>query len=574
MLLSAESICKKYTETGTTALEGVSFNLSKGEILGILGESGAGKTTLLKILRGVEQFDSGRIFFDDLELEPNSSTETIFEYQRRTAIQLQRSFGLWPESTSDNMVRALRYVDTGEEGIPSNEGEHKEYKAKAMEILKVVGLDGRAELWSQVLSGGEKQRLIIARQIARRPKLLLLDEPGTMTDQVSRKALVDALKRARDNLGLSIVFASHNPWLHAALADRTLLLDMGRISREGKPEEVLKEFLSRLEPPVDKLELAGPVALRMRNVSKRYDVFGYGKVFELLDASLEFRRAEITGIVGPSSAGKTVILRMLAGLELADSGSVELMHKGEWVTLGNFGRRSLHARTHIGMLHQEFDLPYYAKVLDLFAARLGLKDYKMMEDALKRAKEVGINEGVVDALSRAAELPEGEMAVKLNEAGMDREILKELFRSKDPEKAKELSLIALKEMGLSPDILEREVRELSGGEKIRVAMALSLVFNPRVLLLDEPFGDLDPLTLRRIANALKTSKRVFKPAMVLVSHQLDLVEEVADTCVLIMGGKVIKQGKPSEVINYFKERVQEDELRSQISPRGQESSGS
>ena len=551
MLLKAESISKKYHETNIDALKEVSLSLKEGEIVGIIGESGAGKSTLLRILRGVEPFDSGKIYFESLEIEPTSPIGSVLEYQRKVAIQLQRSFGLWPDSAVDNVVRALRYSDIGEETLPQDEGEYKEYRRRALEILRVAGLEARADLWSQVLSGGEKQRLIVARQIARKPKLLLLDEPGTMTDPATREELVETLKRVRDELNIGIIFASHNPQIHRSLADRVLLLKDGRITDDGEPDRVLKKFLSGLEAPLKKAEMMGPSVLRMERVTKLYKIFSYGKVFELTDTSLEFRRGEITGIVGPSGAGKTVILRMLAGLELADGGEVKLLHKGEWVTLGKFGRKSLHARTHIGMLHQEFDLPYWAKVLDLFAARLGIKDYKMMEDALKRAKRAGISEGVVDALSRVAELPEWEMETRLREAGLDRELLRELFRSKDPEKAKDVALAVLREVGLAPRILERNVYELSGGEKIRIALALSLVFNPKVLILDEPFGDLDPLTLRIVANSLKRVKASFRPAMVLVSHQLDFVEEVADRCILITEGKVIIDGNPSEVINRF-----------------------
>jgi methyl coenzyme M reductase system subunit A2 len=553
VLLEVKGLVKKYIDTDVTALGSIDLSLREGEILGIVGESGAGKTSLLRILRGVERFDAGSIRFDYLRLEPDSSDGQFLEYQKQTAIQLQRSFGLWPDSALDNVVRALHYVDVGEESMPEDDAELAEYRGRAMEVLKVVGLEMRAELWSQVLSGGEKQRLIVARQIARKPRLLLLDEPGTMTDPKSRDGLVEALKMARKAYGISIVFASHNPHIHRELADRVLLMERGKVKAEGKTEKTLEEFLSGLEKPLEKREVGGPVVLRMFGASKLYELFDYGKVFELAETNIDFRRGEIVGIIGPSTAGKTVILRMLAGLELPDKGEVALLHKGEWVALGKFGRKSLHARTHIGILHQEFDLPYWGRVLDLFAARLGIKDYKMMEDALRRAKKVGIRDEIVDALSRAADMTESDMSAKLREVGLERGVIRELFRSKDPEAAKGVALTALHEMGLEPEILERQVYQLSGGEKIRVALALAIVSNPKVLILDEPFGDLDPITLRKIANSLKRVKASFRPAIVLVSHQLDFVEEVADRCVLMVEGKVTVVGPPSEVIKRFME---------------------
>ncbi|MCX8181970.1 MAG: ATP-binding cassette domain-containing protein [Candidatus Methanomethyliaceae archaeon] len=549
MLLLCDRISKSFS--GFKVLDSVSFQINRCEIVGILGESGAGKTTLLRILRGVEGFDSGRIVFEDLEVNAESPKESFLELQRRTAIQLQRTFGLWPDSVVDNVVRALVYQDLGDEVVPQDEGEYEEYRARAMEVLKVVGLDGRADLWSGVLSGGEKQRLIVARQIARRPKLLLLDEPGTMTDFQSRAALIDALKRARDEYQMSVLFVSHNPAIHKSLADRVILLEKGKVSMEGGARNVVESFLSRLEEPLRKTKIPGEDVLRTEKTSKVYKLVPYGKVFELTETTLSFRSGEITGIVGPSGAGKTVIMRMLAGLELPDSGEVKIFYRGEWVPLGKFGRKSLRARRRIGILHQEFDLPYWSSVLELFAARLGIKDYRSLEEAVRRAERKGISDAVVDVLGRLAELPEGEMEIKLKEAGLDKSLLKEIFKEKDPEMARELAVKILGWFGISDDVLNKKTHQLSGGEKIRIALALSLVSNPKVLILDEPFGDLDPLTLRRVANLLKMIKVWFKPAIILVSHQLEFVEEVADRCILIREGKVIMDGEPKDVINGF-----------------------
>ncbi|MGC8935831.1 MAG: ATP-binding cassette domain-containing protein [Candidatus Methanomethylicaceae archaeon] len=551
MLLLCDNISKSFS--GSKVLDSVSFKMERGEILGILGESGAGKSTLLRVLRGVEGFDSGRIIFGDLEVNANSPKESFIELQRRTAIQLQRTFALWPDSAVDNVVRALAYMDYGEEILPQDEGEYEEYRKKAMQVLKVVGLDRRAELWSGVLSGGEKQRLIVARQIARKPRLLLLDEPGTMTDPQSRMAMVDALKSVRNEYGMSILFVSHNPSIHKSLADRALLLEKGRVAMEGSPDTVVDGFISRLEVPLEKIKMRGEDVLRIEEASKLYKLVPYGRVFELKDTTLSFRSGEITGIVGPSGAGKTVITRMLAGLELPDRGEVKILYRGEWVSIGKFGKKSLRARRRIGILHQEFDLPYWSSVLELFAARLGIKDYRLLEEAVRRAEKKGISDAVVDVLGRLAELPEGEMEVKLKEAGLDKTLLKEIFRDKDPDKAKELAEKILRWFGMSDEILTKKTHQLSGGEKIRVALALSLVSNPKVLILDEPFGDLDLLTLRRVANLLKRIKAWFKPAVVLVSHQLDFVEEVADRCILIRNGKVIIDGEPRKVIDRFLE---------------------
>ncbi|MEM0101184.1 MAG: ATP-binding cassette domain-containing protein [Candidatus Methanomethyliaceae archaeon] len=555
-MLLCENIVKVF-QNGVKALDSISLELKRGEILGILGESGAGKTTLLRILRGVESFNNGRILFEDLEITPNSPKEVFYELQKRTAIQLQRTFSLWPDSVIDNVVRALRYQDIREETLPQSEGEYEEYKIKALEILKIVGLDGKADLWSMILSGGEKQRLILARQIARKPKILLLDEPGTMTDVKSREDLINALKKVREAYNTSILFVSHNPQTHLKLADRAILIEKGRKIMEGKTEDVINEFLSKLEKPLEKTIIKGKEILKMENVNKIYKIIPYGKIFELKNANLTFRTGEITAIIGPSAAGKTVLLRMLAGLEMPNSGNIMLYHKGEWIILNKLCKKSLRARRKISIMHQEFDLPYWSEVLSLFSSRLGIKDYKLLERAIKKAEKMGLSEIHIDFLSRIMDLPENELEIKLNELEIDRNFLKEIFKEKNLEKSKEIAEKILSWFNINPEILNRKSYELSGGEKIRIALALAIASNPKVLLLDEPFGDLDPLNLRRVANILKRIKLLFKPAIILVSHQLDFVEEVADRCILIINGKILSDGNPSMVIKEYM-RVKEN----------------
>ncbi|MEM0286196.1 MAG: ATP-binding cassette domain-containing protein, partial [Candidatus Methanomethyliaceae archaeon] len=486
-----------------------------------------------------------------------SPKEVFYELQKRTAIQLQRTFSLWPDSVIDNVVRALRYQDIREETLPQSEGEYEEYKIKALEILKIVGLDGKADLWSMILSGGEKQRLILARQIARKPKILLLDEPGTMTDVKSREDLINALKKVREAYNTSILFVSHNPQTHLKLADRAILIEKGRKIMEGKTEDVINEFLSKLEKPLEKTIIKGKEILKMENVNKIYKIIPYGKIFELKNANLTFRTGEITAIIGPSAAGKTVLLRMLAGLEMPNSGNIMLYHKGEWIILNKLCKKSLRARRKISIMHQEFDLPYWSEVLSLFSSRLGIKDYKLLERAIKKAEKMGLSEIHIDFLSRIMDLPENELEIKLNELEIDRNFLKEIFKEKNLEKSKEIAEKILSWFNINPEILNRKSYELSGGEKIRIALALAIASNPKVLLLDEPFGDLDPLNLRRVANILKRIKLLFKPAIILVSHQLDFVEEVADRCILIINGKILSDGNPSMVIKEYM-RVKEN----------------
>jgi len=181
-----KNLTKRYGNK--TALNNISFDVEKGEILGIVGKSGAGKSTLIRILRGVDRDYEG--YVEILGRRDN--------FREVTAIHLQRNFALWAEPTINNIIRKLYAVrNNGDESLPMEE-EWEEYEKKALEILRLVGLEHKKDVFANVLSGGEKQRLILGRQIGkiyeRGEGVLLLDEPATMACPASKQILLDILK--------------------------------------------------------------------------------------------------------------------------------------------------------------------------------------------------------------------------------------------------------------------------------------------------------------------------------------------------------------------------------------------
>ena len=182
-MIKVENVSKSYElDDGNfvVGLKNVSFEVKEGEILGIMGKSGSGKTTLLRALRGVEHIDDGKITVDTVSVDGDSSQFYYNELKKVTAIHLQRSFGLWPDTVRENVLRKLysrRYFD---EGGTDFEVAESEFGEEADKILELVSLTHKKDHYASVLSGGEKQRLIIARQLAKQPKALLLDEPATM----------------------------------------------------------------------------------------------------------------------------------------------------------------------------------------------------------------------------------------------------------------------------------------------------------------------------------------------------------------------------------------------------------
>jgi methyl coenzyme M reductase system subunit A2 len=540
MIVQVRSLVKNYTlSSGKTlkALELDHLEVKRGELVGLLGKSGSGKTTLLRILRGAERFDEGEVVVDGIRLTPESTRGDFRSVMERTAIHLQRSFGLWSEKVVENVIRALAYPRLGEEVLPDwDEVLYEELHEEAMKLLEIVDLKHKAECWAEILSGGEKQRLILARQLAKKPSILLLDEFGTMTCPETRKKAIETIKRVNQELGMTVLFSSHMPEIHRELATRVVLLDRGKIVDEGDAEEMISKFLKELEPPIMKRRRIGGEVVRLENVRKRYYVVPGGQTLDMKNVSFSIRRGEIVGFIGRSGSGKTVLARLISGLELPDEGVVMLRPERKWVDFSKFGKKSVEVRRKIGILHQEFALPFWAKVSELMAYKIRIKRESAVQEAMKRAEELGMSESLFDAIYRLTDLPKEEAEIRLRRLGLPYGIIKELF----PESSEDLSAIypLLERMNLPAEILERQSHELSGGEAVRLGIALASITKPKILILDEPFGDIDPVTLRKVANFLKEMNHRDRTTMIVVSHQHDLVKELADRIFLVEDGRV------------------------------------
>ena len=534
------------------ALDHLNFTISKGEMVGILGESGSGKTTLIRILRGVEPFNEGEVTVGDIKITPESGAEESAKVKEISAIHIQRCFGLWSETALDNVIRALASRLKGEEMIPEIPYEYEQLGKEATEILRKVKLDHKIDCWAEVLSGGEKQKLLLARQLARSPQLLLLDEPGTMVDEKGRVELLKIIKGINKELNTTVIYVSHMPRVHRYLAERIISLSKGRIVYDGNPEKALQEFESKMDAPIPKPKLKEmkPI-LKVEGISKEYYVIPGRQTLLMKNINFDVYEGEILAIIGPSAVGKTVLIRLLAGLELPDEGDVKIRTGEEWVNLNTLGYKAILARKDIGILHQEFDLPYWAKVIDLFAERIGLKTSEYITTTLEKAKSEKISEKTIDLIYRIMDMPPHEAEDRLASMGLTLDSIEEFLPRYPAQKTRKKVKSLLEPLRLNEDILNRRAYELSWGEKIRIGLGLLTACKSKVLLLDEPFGDLDPITLRRIANIIKDLVMRMNLTVVLVSHQLDFVKEVAHRTILMKDYKIIFQGDPEKACDLF-----------------------
>ena len=565
-MIKVENVSKDFVlDDGSKvrALKDVSFEVGEGEIVGIMGKSGSGKTTLLRALRGVEHIDSGSISVGKVKVTSESSQFYYNNLKKETAIHLQRSFGLWPDTVRENVLRKLYARKYFDEGDTNFEVAESEFGSEADELLELVSLTHKSNHYASVLSGGEKQRLIMARQLAKQPKALLLDEPATMACPKTKQEILDAVKKINKELNITVIVVSHLPDVQKYLADRVILLEDGEIADEGTPEEICDKFMEDMDDIVDIQNISTDVdVIDVKELYKRFYLLTGGEVLQIEDINFKVQKENILSIIGPSGAGKTVLLRMLGGLDDPDKGEVLYDVDGSWQDIDIPGMGRMKIRSKLGFMHQEFALSHYATVLNQLATRLGYKNHDIVKEAKKRAKRLGLSDELLDSFYLLTDLPEMEAKERLRQVGLDAEILNDLF-PKFPETAtKDAVADIFENLDLDMDILYRKSYELSGGQKVRVMLALILVSRPKYLLLDEPFGDLDPVTLRDVTNALKKISKTYGITIVMISHNTDFIKELSNRAIFMDDGKIIDDSENiDEIVDNFIEFCHADYLK-------------
>ncbi len=521
-----KNVSKKFG--GNYVLRDVSATIGSGEILGLIGRSGAGKSVLINMLRGSPDYrpDAGKVIYRFNSCSACGWTELPFEgakcgkcgrdmeikevdfwalddddplksqIRRRIAIMLQRTFALFGEMTViENIFEAL-----GEQ-MPE-----KEKIDRALELLKMVKLDHRVTHIARDLSGGEKQRCVLARQLAKDPILFLADEPtGTLDPQTAdivHNVLVDAVR----SKGMAMVVTSHWPKAINSMADRAIWLESGEMMKIGKPEDVTTEFTVGFDLRTeDKVDIGQPL-VKIENAKRYYYSYTRGVVKAVDDVSLTVGEKEIVGLVGLSGAGKTTLSRMIAGICEPSGGKVAVRVGDDWVNMAEPGPEGKgRATQYIGLLHQEFSLYPFDTVLQNLTVCIGVN----LPAELAKMKVIQVLLGV----------------------GFTRfEVERILYAYPD---------------------------NLSVGEKQRVALAQVLIKEPRLVILDEPTGTMDPITKLAVARSVLSSRKELGETFLIVSHDMDFVINCCDRAVLMKDGKIVVIGEPKKIVEHLTARETE-----------------
>lgn len=500
---------------GAEVLHGVDLRVAAGECVAVVGGSGAGKSVLARTLVGLAgegaraDVRADRLALLGRDALRFSARDWRAARGRDVGLVLQDALGsLDPLRTVGAEVGEALAVRRPGGRDPEGGGARPSRAERAERVLTALDEAGlpepgvRARQRPGELSGGMRQRALIASAVVARPPLLVADEPTTALDATVAARVLALLGGLRD-AGTAVVLITHDLGAVARVADRVVVLRDGRVVEEGTTAAVLaapradytRELVAaaRLGDGPGAVPEPGGALLEGHGLRRTFPLPGGGSVPAVDGVDVVVRAGEAVGLVGESGSGKTTLARLLLAADAPDAGEV-LLDGRPWSALPERDRRAL--RPGVRLVPQD---------------PLGSVDPRLTVRAVLRA-----------ALATGPRPP----------ARADRD-------------AAAVALLA--RVHLPAEVLDRRPRTLSGGQRQRVAIARALASGPRVLLLDEPVSALDVQVQAAVLDLLAELRRDTGVAMVLVSHDLGVIRRVCDRVLVMSRGRVVEQGPVPDV---------------------------
>ncbi|SFV23514.1 dipeptide ABC transporter ATP-binding protein [Micrococcus terreus] len=505
------------------ALDGVDLTIRPGEVVALVGESGSGKSTLTKaiigLLSGSGRVTGGTLTFDGQDLVNASTAE--FRRVRGTRI------GLVPQDPGASLdpVRTIGYQLTEVFRIhPQKELRSKESQlAEAARLLDLVGVDRpeqRLRQFPHELSGGLKQRVLIAMAFALKPDLLIADEPTSALDVTVQKRVLEVFDRLAKQTGTAVLFVTHDLALATDHASRIVVLQNGRIvedrdvraiatdpqheytkllvdaaGQRTPADDLLERALAAagIKDPVPDLEAQLLPAVEVHGLTK---VFGTGEAARRAvdDVSFSVPAGTTFSLVGESGSGKSTTARLILRLLHQDVGTVHV-HGQDVSDLTGRQRRDLWKD--LQLVYQNPD-----SALD---PRMSIE--KIVSEPLDNHR-IGTR---AERKAKVAEL--------------------------------------LEQVNLPPRVAAARPAELSGGQRQRVAIARALVLGARTIVLDEALSALDVLTQAQVLDLLDALQRDLGLTYIFISHDLHIVEQISDRVGVMQAGRLVESGTVREIFD-------------------------
>ncbi|CAN5381472.1 ABC transporter ATP-binding protein [soil metagenome] len=505
----------------------LSFDLQAGECLAIVGESGSGKSVTARTLVGLtggnstvtaESLSLDGINGDGIDLLRASASRWRRIRGRRIGFILQDAL------VSLDPLRAVgKEID---EALRLHGWRNRADRAKkVIDLLTAVGVPlpaSRAKQRPDELSGGLRQRALIASAIALDPEIVIADEPTTALDATVQAQVLSVIQQMKSR-GVAVILISHDLSVVAQLADHILVMKGGHVVESGTADQVLhapnhdytKSLIravpseatrgTALGPPLDIVipphpatvtdefgDLTGPV-LEATGLVKSFAIPGRGRRVAVDDVSFALEKGTTLGIVGESGSGKSTTARLVLALDSADAGTVTLLGR-EWSSLPEARRRDLRGR--ISVVYQD--------PLSSFDPRWNAE--RIVLDALPASVEPG------DRRARVREL--------------------------------------VGQVGLPEDVLRRFPLQLSGGQRQRIAIARALAPSPSVIVLDEAVSALDVSIQAQILDLLVALQKELGLSYLFISHDLGVISHLSDQVLVMKDGVVVERGTPDAIFNH------------------------
>lgn len=511
-LLCVENLSVKFVSAheSVQAVKSVSFTLEKGKTLALVGESGSGKSVtsmaIARLLpRRTTHFGQDSVIeFDGVSiLNASESTMRKLRGDRIGMIFQEPMTSLNPfMKIGDQLTEAIfaHYPDT----------KQKEAEQKAIEMLARVQLknpERRIYQYPHEFSGGQLQRIMIAMALINAPDLLIADEPTTALDVTIQAEILDLLHDLQRELGMAIIFITHDLGLAKHYAEQVCVMRLGEIVERG---EIKKVFENPSHPYTVELLNATPKGLKqpvgddakilldVENIEVDFvtsrHFWGKPKtIFRAVDTiSFTLKNGETLGIVGESGSGKSTLGKAVMQM-LPYQGNVQFL--GSHLHMGNEKLRREHKRE----MQMVFQDPFGS-----LSPRLTIGEI--------------VGEGL---LVHAPHLSRAERRDRV--AAM------------------------LEEVALSPAMINRYPHEFSGGQRQRIAIARAIILQPKLVLLDEPTSALDRSIQVKVVELLRNLQQKYDLSYLFISHDLAVVRAMSDRVIVMQQGKVVEAGSAEQI---------------------------
>jgi ABC-type glutathione transport system ATPase component len=498
-------------------LKGINLTVNRGDTIGIVGESGSGKTVLVRSVLGIGPRNAkvieGRISFDgqDITALPEKDWTKIRGIRISMIFQDPMTYlnPLFSIGQQISDVIAAHEKAAGQ-GVSSKAAR----RARTEELLDQVGLPNPSMLFSQYphqLSGGMRQRVLIAMALAGKPDLLIADEPTTALDVTVQAQVLDLINSLVEKLNLTVIMISHDIGAIATVAKRCAVMYKGEIVEQGLTTDILTrpqhEYTQRLLAAVPDIEV---VPARVAATAAAEEPKKPGNLLEAIDLkkvyrsqsgseftavnslSVAVKTGEIFGVVGESGSGKSTLARML--LRLIEPTSGDVIFDGTNIS-GLSGEPLRKMRRHMQFVFQN---PHSA-----------LNGRHTIGDAIGEPLRIQ-----TDMKSRDIEAR--------TEALLDIVQLPRTFKYRYP-------------------------HELSGGQKQRVCIARAIALNPRLIILDEPTSALDISVQAQVLEFLQQLRAELNLTYVFISHDLAVIRQICDRTIVMKRGEIVEQGETEQI---------------------------